>query len=96
MSLRVQFLLAWAIGIVAIVAANRVDDGFLALALITGPLLLSLGVRVLLDERVFPRSAALRTLAGSLLFMAGSGWTFGGIAGLLVLLGVTAAETGGS
>jgi hypothetical protein len=32
---------------------------------------------------------------GTLLFMLGSGWAFGGLVGLLSLLGVEASETGG-
>jgi hypothetical protein len=85
MSHRAQFLTAWAVGAAAVVGTALVGDGFLALALVAGVLLLSLGARLLVAHRP-------RLVAGGLLFMAGSGWMLGGIVGLLALMGITGSD----
>jgi hypothetical protein len=90
------FLCAWALGAAAVAGSLAIGDGFLALALVAGMLFLWVAVRLLTDDRVWPHAQTPRLVLGTLVFMLGSGWAFGGLVGLLSALGVEAAETGGS
>jgi hypothetical protein len=96
-SLARQFLLAWAIGVAALVLAAAVDDRFAALFVVSGVMLLLVAVRALTNDRawerlrarlpIYTRSDLGRLWFGTGVFMLGSGWLAGGAIGLLLLFG---------
>jgi hypothetical protein len=88
------FLTGWLVGIVAIVLAGEVDSRFAVLFFVTGVLLLYAATVGLTNDRewaavpALPRSNGVRTAVCVLTFMIGTGWCFGGLGGLLLLLGI--------
>lgn len=98
MSVLAQFLGAWAVGIPAVLLAAEVDEAFALALAVPGVLLLGAAVRALTNDRAwrrflaavrfYPQGRTARMCFGGVTFMLGTGWLFGGLVGLLVVLGL--------
>jgi hypothetical protein len=92
MTLRTQFILSWVVGFASLPLARWIGDGFLLLALAAGLWMLLCAVQMLTDSRAWPYERRRRMIVGTIAFMFGSGWCFGGLVGLLAILGVEASS----
>lgn len=102
MSLLGQLLIPWLIGFPALILSAEVDDRFAVFFGVSGMLLLASGIRVLTNDRDWSRFLASqrrgrfgyppgrlpRLAFGAGVLIIGLGWTFGGLLGVLALLGL--------
>jgi hypothetical protein len=92
------FFVAWLLGAAGIVLSREVEDGWRALLVPAGLILIALGVRFLLDRHAWtafvesqsklfrhPSGPLTRRLTGIGLVIIGLGWMTGGVVGLYVL-----------
>ena len=95
-------MLAWFIGLIAIVLGGEVDDRFITLCGVSGLLLIGMAVRGVRSDRDwerflasqrrgrfgYPESRLARLWFGLITFIIGLGWTFGGLLGVLAIFGL--------
>ena len=92
-----SFVAGWAIGIVSVLLAGGVAQGFAVLFGVSGVLLLLSATLALTNDQEWatfagrshlPRGQTSRLWFGALTFICGTGWAFGGMVGFLVLIGL--------